>query len=378
MGRRAQGWHLRWHEGCWQVRWVEEGSDGKKRRPEYSTQCRDQKDRRAAEKAAREIYALHVRKGTDGKQRRAVSQSEVLECVARWVASLPGREITRVRYRHYGGVWCKRWTRVSELTDLAVERYLLKELPARVRGKSLRNEGSALRRFLHWLAEEGELPEMPSVPELPSSILGTPAGVRRRTRAPELSPQEVARFIAALPVRSATGWPVRARAIVAHETSLRPWALHRLSAPEHYSKGQSVIRVTDDIDKEGFARELPLSSMARKALDSVCPKQGLIFGRHRLDPYVRAAAEKSKLSPTKAGIICMQHLRSAALTHMGERPKASLAGIQYMAGHKDPHTAARYFRPTFRAAQGCLSGEDSGEPKKPARTKKAKRPRKAA
>lgn len=361
MGRRAQGWHLRWHEGAWQVRWTEETADGRKRRPEYSTGCRDKKDRSGAEKAAREIYATHVRKGPDGKQRRAVSQSEVLQCLARWVSALPFREVTRKRYRQYGAPWCKRWKRVSEFTDQSIARYFLEARPREVTGKAIRNEGSAFRRFLRWLVTEGELPEMPAVPELPSSLLGTRFGVRRRTRAPEISPSEVERLIARLPKYSSRdAWPVQSRAIVAHETSLRPSTLERLSVPENYSKGSRTIRVTDEIDKEGFARELPLSERARKALDSVCPREGLIFGHHRLDPYVREAAKKSKLSPMKAEIFCMQHFRSAALTHMGERPQASLAGIQYMAGHRDPHTTSRYFRPSFRAALAVI-GEDYGE-----------------
>jgi integrase len=259
----------------------------------------------------------------------------------------------------YGGCWCRRWTRVSELVDRAIADYIQARL-REVGGKAVRNETSALRKFLAFLVHRDQLPEMPAVPVLPASTLGTRFGVRRRTRAPDLSPQEIDRLIAALPERSTRGWPVRARAMVAHETSLRPETLHRLSCPEHYSHGQSVIRVTEEIDKEGFARDVPLSRAARKALDSVCPKEGPIFGRHRLDPYVREAAVKSKLSPTKAAILCMQHFRSAALTHFGERPTATLAGIQYLAGHKDPHTTSRYFRPTFRAASAVI-GEDSGE-----------------
>ncbi len=356
MGRRASGWHLSFDQGAWQVRWT---ADGK--RTQRSTGCRDRRDREAAEKAAREIYATQVRKGGDGKQRRAVSQSEVLACVVRWVRSLPFRGITRKRYQQYGGCWCKRWVRVSELTDSSIAKYLVEERPRVVTGKAVRNEGSALRRFLRWLVAEEELPEMPAVPELPTSLLGTRYAVRRRTRAPDLSPDEVERLISKLPKYSRRdGWPVQARAIVAHETSLRPTTMEQLRSPEHYSKGQRLIRVTLEIDKEGFARDVPLSARARKALDSVCPAEGLIFGRHRLDPYVRKAAKASKLAPGKAAIFCMQHLRSAALTHMGERPGASLAGIQHMAGHRDPHTASKYFRPSFRAALAVI-GEDSGK-----------------
>lgn len=295
----------------------------------------------------------------------------MLGCVASWVRSLAGREVTRVRYEDYGLGWCRRWARVSELTDASIAKYLLTERLQVVTGKAVRNEGSALRKFLRWLVAEGELPEMPEVPELPSSLLGNKSKLPRRVRAPELSRDEVDRVIARLPERSTRdGWPIRSWAIVAHETSLRPATIKQLSVPEHYSKGQSVLRITLEIDKEGFARDIPLSDTARKALDSVCPKQGPIFGAHRLDPYVRQAAIAAELPPMKRRLCC-QHFRSAALTHMGERPQASLAGIQYMAGHRDPHTTSKYFRPSFNAALAVIGSHSGSE--KTGRSKNSKK-----
>src|SRR3972149_960057 len=225
MGRRAQGWKLRWHEDTWQVRWTTQG-----KRVERSTGCRDRHDRSSAEKAAAQIYSSRVRKGPGGQQRRRASDSEIIQWVARWVASLATRDITRGRYRVYGGCWCRRWTRVSELVDRAIADYVQHRL-REVGGKAVRNETSALRKFLAFLVHRDQLPEMPAVPVLPASTMGKPGGVKRRTRAPDLSPLEVKRFIAALPERSTRGWPVRARAMVAHETSLRPETLHRLSCP---------------------------------------------------------------------------------------------------------------------------------------------------
>ncbi len=53
-------------------------------------------------------------------------------------------------------------------------------------------------------------------------------------------------LIAALPVwsnpRNAPRFPVRARFIVAYETSLRPSTLSALSVPEHYTAGASALK----------------------------------------------------------------------------------------------------------------------------------------
>lgn len=350
MGRRAQGYQVRWKNGAYRVRFSLEGT-----RAERDTGVRDRRAKAAADRAARTIWAQALREGKP-RERRAVplASGGLLEWVAAWLADLSVRPITRERYRVYSGRWISEFGTLAELaSESRISQYVRQRL-GEVRGKSARNELSALRQFLAWLVEAKAMSAAPVVQTVKTSVSGTPFSVRRRTRAPELSPAEVRRLIRALPERS-TGdkWPIRARAEFAYETTLRPETINKLTAPANYSKGAKTLLVVDADDKEGYSRELPLSLRARRAIDSVCPAEGPIFGAHRLDPYLRAAAAKA-LPPQKAAIFCAQHFRSAALTHLLER-STNVAGVQYLAGHKHASTTARYVRPSFRAAAAVLA-----------------------
>jgi hypothetical protein len=83
------------------------------------------------------------------------------------------------------------------------------------------------------------------------------------------------------------------------ETGLRPKTLDQLPVPEHYTKGAEVLRITPGLDKNEYARTLPLTDVARAALDSVCPSEGLIFGRHKYRPQLQKA--KQVLPPLPPG-----------------------------------------------------------------------------
>jgi site-specific recombinase XerD len=348
MGRRTQGAKFRWKNGQWHVRFTLNGE-----RTETGTGVRDQRASAEAEREGLKIYAAAIRGERTVKRRAATAGGELSEWLSGWVESSTSlRPNTRELMERYAVYWLREWSTLAQMTDRAVADYTRERLRS-VQSKTVRNELSALRKFFEWAVEVGALSESPAVPTVKSSVSGKRWPQRRRTRAPELSPAEVDAIIDALPEHSnREGWPIRARAIVAYETTLRPETLHKLEAPTNYSKGASTIVILDEHDKELYGREVPLSTKARKALDSVCPKEGPIFGRHRLDPYIQAAA-KEALPPQKAAVFAMQHFRSAAITHLLERT-ANLAGVQYLAGHKHASTTSRYVRPSFRAALEVL------------------------
>ena len=78
---------------------------------------------------------------------------------------------------------------------------------------------------------------------------------------------------------------------MAWETALRPRTIARLTAPGDYHRGATTLQIRDEIDKNRFGRELPLTDTARAALDSVCPTSGLIFGHHDCTMLLRRAAK---------------------------------------------------------------------------------------
>jgi integrase len=376
MGRRAQGPTYRPVGGIWTIRFRHGGH-----RQEYSTGVKvepgEERESPAAATAGGKIYADVIAgkrpaRSSVATPRHRLNAEGFAALLDDWIESLPVREITREQYRTYSGQWLREWsTWPTEPEIAAYTRRRLRE----VTRKSVVNELSALRNFSTWAVETGELAEPLIVPRVPKSTLGKAYAVRRRTRAPELSETEIEALLAALPERSGMAgtarglqFPVRDRFVVMWDTTLRPETLDQLSVPEHWAPGEVVLRVTAAIDKEGAGRDVPLTRRALAALARVAPASGLIFGAHRYDRFLRAAA-MAVLPPSKAAIFTGQHIRSAAITRALER-SGNLPGTMYLAGHAHASTTSRYVRPTQRAALAVLaslgappmlSGEDSGE-----------------
>jgi integrase len=113
-----------------------------------------------------------------------------------------------------------------------------------------------------------------------------------------------------------------------------------------------VLRITADIDKNEFARDLPLTEAARAALDSVCPSEGLIFGKHDYHPQLQRAA-KQVLPPHLAATFTAYDLRHRCATELAAT--GDLTGAAYLMGHKQVTTLNRYARPEQSAATRVLA-----------------------
>jgi integrase len=325
------------------------------RRVDRSTGCTDQE---AATKSAARVYADFVQR--EPPKRRIVRRGDSLplpELVEQWL-STDGTidEATVDTWTDYGAKWSKRWATLVDVNEIETERYRNERL-REVLGDTVRKEVSSLRRFLKWCHAQGHVGREIQVPGVPMKATGTRyAKARRRGSAPELSPAQIEEILAALPEwsgsKKVSRFPIRARFVLAYETSLRPGTLDELSVPEHYHKGADRLTLTNEIDKNRWGREIPLSKRAREALDAVCPKAGLVFGWHnyreRLDKAARAV-----LGDALADRFCGAHFRSAAITHTLETTN-NLAAAQYMAGHKQPKSTAHYVKPSYRAAEEAV------------------------
>jgi site-specific recombinase XerC len=358
MGRHSGGWELRQRTpgGVWYVRFTLAG-----RTRELSTGTRDYEQ---ARKAAARIYAHHVQQAPVRRATRGAG-GPVEELVGEWIASLDSTHDagTLKTWELYAGAhWVPRWLTVTDITAEALTAYRDARLKA-VRATTVRKELSAMRSFLRFLDSPV------TVPSVGLRVTGTAFATRRRTTAPELSPEQVEALLAALPdwstSRKVERFPIRARFVVAYETSLRPSTLDRLEAPKHYRRESTTLLITPDIDKARQGRELPLSQRARDALDAVCPKEGAIFGKHDYREHLKVAAEKV-LPADVAARFAGTHLRSARITHLLEQ-SGNLPGVQYLAGHLLASTTAIYTRPSLRAARAVLG---LGAPKKPSRRRR--------
>jgi integrase len=309
---------------------------------------------RAADEAAR-IYARVI--ASPKRQRVAARVGDLEGAITRWIESLEGRLDPRTLegYATYGSShWIPFFIGLHRLTDAEAIKYMQLRL-SRVVADTVKKELSALRGFCRWATSEGLLPPM-VIPAVPKRTTGTPHKHRRRAAAIELSPTEVQKIIRALPEWSSSPrvppFPVRARFQVAYETGLRPELVALLSVPENYRRGARSLNITKSLDKGRWARRVPLSAAARKALDRVCPADGTIFGMHDCRTQLRRAATKA-LPPERAEIFTGAHLRSARATHWLDKG-APLTGVQFLLGHLRTDTTAKYIRPSERAAKAVL------------------------
>lgn len=353
MGRHPEGWKLRPpRKKGWAlvVRFTHNGVEY-----ERSTGTAD---REQATREAARIYAEIVSREPVKRRPRRYSDSVPLEeLVGQWLASAPIDPKTRETYELYAGThWIPFFETTVNVNDLTCEEYMLARLQ-RVQGVTVRKELTALRGFVAWCGKVGALPDV-KVPSVPKKAAGTRYEQRRRVKAIELSPDEVRRIVAKLPEwsssRRVARFPIRGRFQFAYETGLRPETIDVLRVPEHWERGAKVLRVTLDVDKNAWEREVPLSPKALAVLRRVAPEAGIIFGAHDYREHLRSAAQ-AVLGKQRGKLFAGAHLRSACATHLLEQT-GNLPGVQHLLGHRKAETTALYVRPSFRAAAEALKG----------------------
>jgi integrase len=351
VGRHPEGWKLRQRAPgySYTVRFTHGGH-------EYHRSCGTADHEQASREAAR-IYADIVNREPGVRQRRGRREHRPLEeLLGKWLASAPFDPGTKKTYEVYAGAhWLPHFDAMHHVTDGMCAEYVRARLRS-VRAQTVRKELTALRAFLRWCQETGELEREVTVPSVPKKAAGVAYEKRRRSAAIAITEAEARRMLKLLPEwsssRKVKRFPIRGRFEFAYETGLRPDTIDQLSVPEHWDLGSKVLRVSLDVDKNAWERELPLSPRALRVLKKVAPKKGRIFGAHDYRSHIRAAAE-GVLGKQRAKQFTGAHFRSATATHLLQGG-ANLPGVQFLLGHKRTTTTARYVRPSFDAARDAL------------------------
>jgi integrase len=245
---------------------------------------------------------------------------------------------------------------LGAITLARVSDYTRKRL-AVVKKETVQKELSALRGFAAWCEEQGYVDTAPVIPKPPRRARGTPFAKRRRGKPTPISVDQARSVISCLPEwsesRRVPRFPIRGYFVVLFETTLRPGTLARLCIPEHYTRGARILKITDQIDKARFGRELPLTPEARATLDAVLPKAGLIFGDHDYRDQLRKAAE-AILPKELARTFTAYDLRHARITQLAA--EGDLPAVAYLAGHRQVTTTNRYVHGSRQAAERLLAG----------------------
>ena len=223
--------------------------------------------------------------------------------------------------------------------------------------KTIRKELAALLgNFLVWCQEQNHIADIPARPtRLLKKSTGTRTGTQRVNRV-EATPEQVARFIAAIPEWAgqcnSNRWRAQDAVRLGYETGLRPITIARLSVPEHWAPGRNTLLVDDAIDKARFGRELPLSKGALAALKRSAGT-GIIFGEHDYR-YIFAKATEEAGTPEGFSIYDIRHMRGQHLVDAG----APITGVAFLLGHKRLTTTNIYVRASQKEAARAL---DFGE-----------------
>jgi integrase len=360
MGRRAEGWKLRRRpepDGPFYVRFTHQGA-----RHEFPTGTRDPV--RAGELAPK-IYAEEIKRIRSGESQATSVNADTptKNLFAAWLMSVETThaESTQAVLKIYvKSHFLPAFETVADFTTAKVANLMRARLGAALRD-TVRKELRALGSFFKWATEQGYLSSTPAMPKVPPNATGTRTGTRK-AQPTECSPQSADAVVLALPEWSSERddrFPVAAYFRVLWETSLRPSTIQRLSVPDNYRKGETELRITEEVDKIRYARSVPLTLEARAALDAVAPEQGLIFGAHDWRRFLNPAAERAGVE--LAAHLSPYDLRHGRLTQFAET--GNLPGAAYLAGHKRVTTTNRYARPNVRSARavlGAISGANSG------------------
>lgn len=350
MGRKAKGgWDLRRYGGSdiWYVRFRHKGQDRK-----LSTGTRD---RGEALVEAQRVYE-RVTTEQDNLRRR---NATLVDLVSQWLDDVEP-ELAVGTWERYEEQWrvhlLPHFGTMSAITPGACDAYVRRRL-TQVRAETVKRELSALRRFLDWCVRGGVLAVAPDVRSPPKRALGTDASPKHHV---ELSREQVLAILAELPERTSKGNPARAFFTVMWETALRYRTLACLEVPKHYRPGKREIAITADIDKARYARTIPITDAAARALNSVLSEgaDGLVFGSVDYRTMLHTACLAAGLSEHDARHVGYHEFRHAAAMDLGSRV-TDLTALAFLLGHKSVTTTAKYVRGREAGARRALQARES-------------------
>lgn len=301
-----------------------------------------------AEKRYQELIAGRLTR----PEGRIATGLTVEELVAEWlVVREEERPRSKTMHNDHARVFRRLFTSVLDLfADDARERYTLRRAKEATR-KTIRKELSSLSRLYEWAYREGHITSVPPPYAIPLHIKGTRTGPQRE-KPVDVTPEEAAEFLAALPEKARGGFPLRDFFTLLWETGLRESTIARLSVPTHWQPGWKHLHITWDIDKASYERDVPITPKAVAILKKHAPKEGLVFGDHDWRKRVKAARD-AVLDATRAKAFATRDIRHARTTDLANSG-AAITGVQHLVGHLQLSTTSQYVHTRKQMAAEAL------------------------
>lgn len=285
---------------------------------------------------------------TEGKDPDALLSDVAALYLAEARGGLITRETADLRKIHFGTHLVPFFPRLRDITKASLASYQAERLKS-VQYSTVKKELSTLYQALKYAERHGWIAELPKLPERPAKSLGT----KHRYGASGFTEgftDELARaVIAHLPLETrfhrATGrhWPFRAFFAFMAETGLRPGTIRKLRLGKHWVLGARELHITADIDKNRWARPVPLSEAAVELLTEVAKtasSDGQLFEVTQWRLTIKDAARRAGLPPEMAARVHPYDFRHARGTELANTGK--ILGTAYLLGHKQMTTTNRY------------------------------------
>jgi hypothetical protein len=160
---------------------------------------------------------------------------------------------------------------LDRLTTSVVKNYVALRL-SQVGEETVKKELVVLRQIAQYAKSNDLIEEMPEVISPGRKVVGTVQLSSRKRKSLLFIRDEMEAIIARLPeyaVSRRTGrrFPVRPRFKLAWRYAFRPETLNLLSVPEHYHPGAADLVITEEIDKNRYARGLKIVDDVRASLE---------------------------------------------------------------------------------------------------------------
>ncbi|HDS4910783.1 TPA: site-specific integrase [Klebsiella oxytoca] len=196
-----------------------------------------------------------------------------------------------------------------------------------VKGGTIRLDIQLLSRFLRWAKEEQSV----QCEDVTVGVKLPEAGKARETTIDPLQLSMILSFA------SEKSKPIIQ---LAYETAMRRNEILAIT-PYMIDFNKRIIRLTDDLTKNGEARKVPLTLKAMELLKDLCDGKDRHQRLFTLTPYAVTQAFRRAARLAKVKDVCFHSLRHTAITNAAEK---GLSTVQLMAvsGHKTLAMLGRY------------------------------------
>lgn len=271
-----------------------------------------------ATRAASKMWIEHIEHIDSGRQEVEAKACATLEgglrlstklCGLEWIEQSNSRPRTVSGLILRNKMYAKEFPNLTDATADKVEAWMAYRLGHEVQRDTVLKDQRILRQILQHAKDTLRIKEVPAW-RLPDKRKKGKKAKGGRGKPKPVNEAVANAILAALPVKSRCGIPVRAINTILYETGLRITLLYRVTTPRHWGQGDEWLNITEEISKIGFARRVKLSPKAVAAFGVL---HKFFTERPNLEGLLACSHRKGEATKPHVG----KHVKAAAIKVMG-------------------------------------------------------------